>query len=302
MAVARAAAVALGLAALLLLPVGASALSISGTVASGGALSLTLSGTDPNGSSLRSAMDGNFAPLVDSLPINATERSTILAAIALQESGLAGALLFGNRDGTVEANEVTMFETVIQDAGSTLSSFGVSSTNLSVAAVVALTFDGAPPTSTTLGSVSFSNAVGPTTSSAPIGVSLGLTLQFPSSGTSHTLVLGTNSSTLGLSLSLVAPDILVNLTFPAGTTVTGTTGFTALSTGSDPWGWSSPSISGTYAPGASSTVSVSYGPAFPTGDTVAVGVPIAVAAGVLGFLLWRRRRRRARPAPAAAAP
>ena len=121
-------------------------------------------GTDPNGSTLRAAMDGNFAPLVDSLPINATEQATILSAISLQESGLVGSLLFGNRDGTVEANEVTMFETLIQDAGTAFSSTGISSANFSLTGLVALELDGSAATSTKLGGVAFTGAVGPVSS------------------------------------------------------------------------------------------------------------------------------------------
>lgn len=302
MAVARATVLSIGMALLLLLPVGAQAASISGSVTSSGSLTLVLAATDPNGSSLRYAMDGNFGPLVDSLPINASEKGTILASISAEESGLAGALLFGNRDGTVEANEVTMFETLIQDAGVALSDTGLSSANLSLTSVVALTLDGDPSTSTTLAGVAFTDAVGPDASSAPIGIALTLNLQFPSPGSTNTLSLGTNSSELGLGLSLLAPTIEVNLTFPSGTAVSGTSGFASVSTTPDPWGWSSPSISGTYSPAVEPTVSVSYGPAFPTGDALLIGVPVAVVAIALGLVLWRRRRRDARPPSPPASP
>ncbi len=292
MAAARAAWVALGIMALLLAPAGAQAASISGTLDASGAVSLGLQGTDPNGSTLRAAMDGNFAPLVDSLPLNATEQATILSAISLQESGLVGSLLFGNRDGTVEANEVTMFETLIQDAGTAFSSTGISSANFALTGLVALELDGSAATSTKLGGVAFTGAVGPVSSGAPVGVDVTIDLEFPSSGSSHTLTLGTNVTGLGLGLSLFAPDIDVNLTFPTGTSVTGSTGFTSISTASDTWGWSAPSIAGTFSPASSPMISVSYGPAFPTGDAVAIGVPVGVGAVLLTFLLLRRRRRR----------
>jgi hypothetical protein len=275
---------------LLLVPLGARAASVDGSISGAGALSMIVGGADTNGSALRYAMDGNFAPLVSLLPINASEKASVLSTITAEESGIAGALLFGNRDGTVEPEEVTTFETLLNDAGAALPTRTFTSTTL-----VALTLDGAGPATAKLDGISFSNAVGPDASSAPIGVTVTLDYQFPSSGTSHTLRLGTNITGLGIGLSLVAPTIDVNLTLPGGTAVTGSSGFSSLSVTPDTWGWSSPSIAGTYSPGTTMNVSLSYGPAFPTGDTLLVVVPLAIIAGAVVFVLWRRRHRRAVP-------
>jgi len=294
---ARRAAIVIGVVALLLaVPVGARAASVSGDLSSSGALTLVLSGTDPNGSALRYAIDGNFAPLIDSLPINASEQATLLDSISIEESGLAGAFLFGNRDGSVEANEVTMFETLIQDGSNELASLGGPSSGLSLGGLLTLTLDGSAPTSTTLGGVAFTGAIGADTSSAPIGTSVTLDVQFPSDASTNTLSLGTNLSGLGVALSLVAPSIAVNLTFPSGTTVTGSSGFTSVTVTPDTFGWTSPTAAATYAPGTSTNVSISYGPAFPLGDALLVGVPIGVVAIGVALFLWRRRR------PPAAAP
>jgi hypothetical protein len=296
MAVGRATVGIVVVALLLAVPAGARAASVTGTVSSSGAVTLVLSGTDPNGSALRFAMDGNFAPLIDSLGLNASEQSTLLGGIAVAESGLYGQFLFGNRDGTVEANEVTMFETLIQDGSTELASLGGTSSALSLGGLVTLALDGSAPTSTTLAGIAFSGAVGPDTSSAPIGVAVTLDVQFPSRATTNTLSLGTNLTGIGLALSLVAPTIAVNLTFPSGTTVTGSSGFASVATTPDTFGWSSPMASATYAPGTSTNVSITYGPAFPLGDALLVGVPIGVAAVGVALFLWRRRR------PPAAAP
>ena len=284
---------AVGLVVLLVgLPSTGRAASVNGTVSSTGSLALTISGTDPNGSGLRYAMDGNFSPLVDGLPINASAKSTLLAAINAQESGLAGAILFGNRDGSVEANEVTMFETLLQDA----TQFFPSS-SLTPAAAVLLTLDGHAPTGSHLGAIDFTGAIGPDRSGAPIGISVAVTYDFSTSGDSHVLTLGTNLSGLALGASLIVPSIDINLTFPSGTTVTSTSGFSSQTTDSDALGWSSPTVDGTFAPADASNVTVAYGPAFPLGDALLIGIPLVILGCVAAFLLLRRRRRRRTTAP-----
>jgi hypothetical protein len=79
--------------------------------------------------------------------------------------------------------------------------------------------------------------------------------------------------------------------------LTGSSGFAAVSASSDTWGWSSPNVAATYAPAMASNASLSYGPAFPTGDAVLVALPLAVVVLVATYVLWRRRRRRASTGP-----
>ena len=57
-----------------------------------------------------------------------------------------------------------MFETLIQDAGTAFSSTGISSANFSLTGLVALELDGSAATSTKLGGVAFTGAVGPVSS------------------------------------------------------------------------------------------------------------------------------------------
>jgi len=261
------------------------------TLGANGSVALALSTTVDNGSALRYAIDGNFTPFIEALPINASAKATILSDLAGLEGSVLTASLFGNRDGSVESYEVNQFETLIQDESQFLPAG-----TLTASGGVYLHLDGHAATSATLGSVVFTNATGVDVSTAPIGVTTNLDYTFAAGSGSHTVSFGTNLTSGNVNLGLLVGAVGVTLSTPAGTSITSTSGFGSVSVANDPLGWGASSLSGSYTPGTSSSVSATYGPAFPAGDVIVVGVPIAAAAALVGFLLWRRRRRR-RAAP-----
>jgi hypothetical protein len=280
---------AVGLAVLLLafLPSLARATSASVTVGSSGSVDVNLSATIPDGLVIREAMDGNFTPIVDAITTNASQRASILAEISSAESTPFLGSLFGNRDGTVEASEVTSFESLLGYEAQLLPTGSISGGSL-----LAFTLDGARATSTKITAITFSNATGPADSTGPMGVSTGIDYVFPSSGSTHTLALTANVSGTPFPIALLTGTVQLTVVTPAGTSITGTQGFAQVTTSNDPLGWGTSSVSGSYEPSTQGVLSVSYGPAFPTGDLLIV-VPPVVAIALVGFLLYRRRKKRA---------
>jgi hypothetical protein len=281
--------VALGLAVLVLavLPPLARATSASVTLGSSGSVDVEISASIPNGLVIREAMDGNFTPIVDAITTNSSQRSSILAEIASAESTPFLGSLFGNRDGTVEASEVTSFESLLGYEAELLPTGSISGGSL-----LAFTLDGARATSTKITTITFSNATGPAGSTGPMGVSTGLAYTFPASGSTHTLALTANVSGTPFPIALLTGAVNLAVVTPAGTSITGTQGFAQVATSNDPLGWGTSSVSGSYEPSTLGVLSVSYGPAFPTGDVLIV-VPPIVAIAVVGLLLYRRRKKRA---------
>ncbi len=250
-----------------------------------GALGVTVVYTDPNGSALRYAMDGNFSPLLDVLITNTSQRATTLAQIETAESTPIIGGFFGNRDGVVVASEVTLFESLIQQQVKLLPP-----NSLTGGGGVELTMDGSPPTSAHLLSVSFANATGPDNSTQPILITTDLAYQFDYGSGSHLLALTFNNSSTGLSPGGPAASVVVSLTTPNATAVTGSRGFTTTSTSNDPWGLGPAQFTGAYSAAPGQGASISFGPSFPTAYAVIL-IAIAAAA-VASALLWRRRRRR----------
>jgi hypothetical protein len=287
----RAALATMVLAVLLVLtpPLGTAA-SITGTIGGSGSLGLTLTGSVANGSAIRSAMDGNFTPFLHALPVNATTRATAATDIDLAESTFPLSSLFGNRDGTVEPNEVTQFSNLLEQEAQLLPAGSLTPTTF-----VTLTLDGATATSSQLGPLVFVNATGPVSSTAPLGISASVTYQFPSSGSDHTLVLGTNLSGANIDLALFTGAVAISLSTPSATTITGANGLESTDIHNDVYGWGSASVSGNFAPGTASSASISYGPSFPTGD-VLLATPVVFLVVIAALLLIRRRRRRTPPA------
>jgi len=271
---------------LALAPSAARAASASVTIGTNGSVELVLSATIPNGSALREAMDGNFTPIVEAITTNATERANILAQIGTAESTPFVGSLFGNRDGVVEPSEVASFESLLQYETQLLPTGSISG-----GAFLAFTLDGARATATHISGVTFSNATGPADSTGPLGVSTQLTYAFAYGGSTHELALTTNISTGGFPLALITGSVDLSVATPAGTSVTGTSGFDQATISNDPLGWGTSSVSGSFTPTTSGSLSVSFGPAFPTGDVIIV-VPIVAVAAVAGALLYRRRKRR----------
>jgi hypothetical protein len=262
------------------------AASANVTIGPSGSVDLSLSASIPNGSAVREAMDGNFTPIVEAITPNATEQATILRDIASAESTPILGSLFGNRDGTVEPNEVASFESLLQYEAQLLPTGSISGGSL-----LAFTLDGGRATSTQISGIAFSNATGPSDSTAPIGVTTRLNYTFAESGSSHTLALTANLSTGGFPVALLTGTVDLTVTTPAGTSITGTEGFSQSTTSNDPLGWGTSSVSGSFAPTTSGSLSVSFGPAFPTGD-LAIAAPFIAFAALLAVLLLVRRRRR----------
>lgn len=277
---------------LVVVPAAARAASAGVTVSSSGSVAVDLTASIPNGSVIREAMDGNFTPIVDAISSNASQRASILAQIASAESTPLLGSLFGNRDGFVEPGEVSSFESLLSYEAQLLPTGGISGGSL-----LAFTLDGARATSTKIGGVTFSNATGPADSTTPVGVTTQLTYSFPSSGSSHTIALTTNLTATPFPIALFTGNVGLTLVTPAGTSITGTTGFLEATITNDPLGWGTSSVSGSFAPTTTGALSVSFGTAFPTGD-VAIAVPIVAAVAIVCVLLYRRRaRRRAAPSP-----
>ncbi len=267
------------------------------SVAGNGTLSAVLTANVTNGSALRYAMDGNFTPLIDALGLSASERSSLLADLNATETLFPG--LFGNRDGTVSSVEVTRFESLL------LQNVVPLVPTSTIAGVVNVTVDGQAPTADRLTAVLFVGAEGKDTSPAPIDVQAGFSLPFASAGTgaARTLRIGWNLPSIVGNLTTGVGPVNFSLRTPRAVDVRSTSGLSDERVANDPLGWGSGSVSGEFVPTPGHTVTVVYGPAFPTGTVLVVGlVAVAVAAIVLA-LVWRsRRRRRAPPAPAPAAP
>ncbi|MCI4344705.1 MAG: hypothetical protein L3J87_03675, partial [Thermoplasmata archaeon] len=87
---------------------------VSVTYVSSTQLGVSLSLSDGNGSALRYAIDGNFTPFVEGLPVNASTRSSILNTLNQTENSPFLAGFFGNRDGHVDAGEVTQFSALLK--------------------------------------------------------------------------------------------------------------------------------------------------------------------------------------------
>jgi hypothetical protein len=262
-----------------------------------GLLAVNFTLADPNGSPLRYAMDGNFSPLVNSLPANATTKSNALRQIAALESAPLVGGFFGNRDGSVSSAEVILFQGLLHQLTSGVGG-SLPTGTLSASAVAGLTLDGAKASTSTFQSVTFAGAEGPDNSTLPIGISLQFSYQFPISGSQHTLSFAIGGG--GLPSAIVIPNAIATVSFstPPGTTITSVDGLGSVSTSSDPWGWGGSQSSGTYTLATNSTIAFHYQSSFPTGDLVLGGIATgAIALGASLLLLRRRRRRRGAPAP-----
>jgi hypothetical protein len=284
--------------AILVLTAGAPATSAS---APSSGIGLTLSGNGTltagvgtvvsNGSALRYAMDGDFGPLVDSLPGTNASRKAVLMDINDTELVLPGA--FGDHDGRVNSLDLQRFESLIQSESS----------HIPVSAITGLlnvTMDGKGPVSDLLQSITFSNALGLDNSSAPMGVTANLAVTFVWSGVSHShsFVVAWNLPSILANLSLPVPAVNVSFNTPTAVTITSVTGLNGTRISNDPLGWGSASASGQYTPLPGHTVVIKFGPSFPTGDALIIGAVAVVAGVLLGlFLLRRRRRRRQGPSP-----
>ncbi len=260
------------------------------SLASNGSLSASVTTTVQNGSALRYAIDGNFTPLLAGLPLNNSTRASILAQIAQLESSPIFGGLFGNRDGTVSALEVTLFVALIENEARLLPSGTVLGTG-----TLGLTLDGLQASSVHLDSLTLSGAVGPDNSSAPIGVAISSTFTFLLSGTQHTLLVSLTGLGSLPGTGPVGPSFGVSFTTPAGMTVTSTSGLSAVTRSNDVWGWGSASVSGTFTPLTSPNASIDFTSAFPTGYVV-IGLAIGAAAAGVGVYWYRRRRARNRSA------
>ncbi|MGA7924277.1 MAG: hypothetical protein WCA77_09915 [Thermoplasmata archaeon] len=258
--------------------------SASLTMNTSGSLTTSVTLVDPNGSALRFAIDGNFTPLIETLPLNASARAALVTEIANLEAAPLTSGLFGNRSGEVTAIEVARFTSLVEGALPYLPTGSLSATDL-----LNVTLDGNHATSTSLTGLAFVNATGPDTSSSPLTISVSSTLSFALAGGSHVLAIRLPAvSFLGnLSLLVGVPFTFVG---PPGMMISSTGGLTSVSVTNDPWGWASPHLSGDYSPG-SGTASVSFTAAFPLGDALLIGTSVVVIA-VLGFILFRRRRAR----------
>ncbi|MCI4320761.1 MAG: hypothetical protein L3K18_00095 [Thermoplasmata archaeon] len=255
-------------------------------------MGVSISIVDTNGSALRSAMDGNFTPLIDALPVNASQKASALASINSAESSLLLASLFGNRDGTVEPSEVSLFESLLRDEASAIPSGA-----LTGGSFLSTTLNGNAPGSASFGGATFSGAPGADSSPAPITVTTSSTESFLPDGSSGSLVVSWNL-TIAAGIALPAPNATVTVTTPAATTITTATGLQGESVHNDLLGYGAPSASGSIGAGATGSATVAFHPAFPLGDVLIIA-GIGVVVGVLA-LLYRRRLRRAREVPDAA--
>jgi hypothetical protein len=249
----------------------------------------------PNGTLLRYAIDGNFTPLLDALPISAANRSHYESEIALLEDNPFTAGDFGNRDGTVSSGEVTEFTRLAVQESAYLPS-----DLLTGGLIFSMTMDGQTPSAATIEALYLSGAVGPDTSSAPIEASFTTQYSFSLGGSSHTLELSWTLPPLVFSSFL---DFDLTFLTPAGDSITGNSGFGSTSVHNDLFGFAPGKFSGELTPSGTGTASIEFGPAFPLGIILIVAV--VVGAGALGLLLLmlRARRRRAtgaesKPTPA----
>ncbi|MGI0132450.1 MAG: hypothetical protein ACREDK_05090 [Thermoplasmata archaeon] len=257
------------------------------TLGSNGSVTATLRLDDPNGSALRYAMDGNFSPLIEALPINTSQKATYLTEIGFAESSPLLSSYFGNHDGQVSSGEVALLETLVMNEASLLPSGTFTGTG-----TVVLRLNGAAATNGHLASVVFDHAEGADASPAPVTVVTTLTYELPYGSGDQNLTFGIHlpGPLVGLPTPGLAPEVNVSLTTPAPTTIGATSGLTGVAVTNDVWGWGGASVAGTYDPVSNGTVTVLFHPSFPTGD-VALGAGAAVAIGAVGLLLLRRRRR-----------
>jgi hypothetical protein len=268
-------------------------------LSSDGTISTGLDFVVANGSSLRYAMDGNFTPLVDMLPESNASKASFLSLISSLESDPVTAGLFGDHDGKVNSLDVSRFQALI----TTESKYVPTAT---ITGVLNVTMDGTGPTSDQLAGITFSNALGPDTSSAPVGVIATLSVVFDWSGVgnAHTFQVAWNLPSLLGNLSV--PVTAVNLSFatPPAITITSVTGLNESHVSNDPFGWGSASASGQYTPFPGHSIVIKFGPSFPTGDALIIGAVVVAAGAGVGFVLLRRRRGRRKntslpPGPAA---
>jgi hypothetical protein len=266
-------------------------LGTDGTVTTG------LEAVVANGSTLRYAMDGYFGPLVEALPGSNATKAALLAEINATESNPFTAGLFGSRSGKVDSTEVARFQSLILSEAKLipLSTF---------TGVLNVTMDNQGPLSDQLQGIAFSNAEGPDNSSAPMGVTATLAVVFSWSGvgSSHVFQVAWNLPSVLGNLSIPAPPVNVSFTTPKAITITSVSGLNRTQISNDPFGWGSASASGLYTPLPGHTIVIRFGPSFPTGDVLIVGIVGAVVVASGAFLLLRRRRRRkstTAPAPPA---
>lgn len=268
--------------------------SLDLSVSTSGTITVALDADMANGSALRYAMDGNFTPLIDSLPVNASQRASLLSEIALAESSFLSSSYFGNHDGNVSAGEVTLFESLINNQAKLLPTGSITG-----AGTVVLALNGVPATNGKLTGIDFSGAVGPDTSSAPITVSSGLAYTAPYGSGSQNLTFGVHLPSLFAGVpGTSAAAVEVAVSTPVATTISSATGLSGTVVSNDLLGWGSASASGSYAPAENGTVTILFHPSFPTGDVVIGAAVVAGLAGVALVLLRRHRRARAsRPSP-----
>jgi hypothetical protein len=282
-------------AVLLLLPAAAvaqpGASPVSLVLNPNGTLLANLTVEIPNGTLLRYAIDGNFSPLLDALPLSAANRSHYESEIALLEDNPFTAGDFGNRDGTVSAGEVAEFTRLVVQESAYLPSSA-----LTGALVFSMTLDGQSPSAATLEDLYLSGAVGPDSSTAPIDASVGTQYSFSLSGSSHTLRFSWTLPPLLFSSFL---DFDFTFLTPAGDSITGSSGFGSTSVHNDLLGFAPGKFTGELTPSGNGSASVEFGSAFPLGILLIVAV--VVGAGALGvlLLLLRARRRRAAAGPSA---
>lgn len=258
---------------------------ISVSLDSDGHLTLNATVVVANGSALRYAMDGNFTPLVNAMPVNASTRASILARIQAGEANPLFAPYFGNRDGSVDSVEVALFAYLVEQ-GAKLVPTGL----LSVTSAFGVRLDGNAPSSAALGSVAFEGAGGADSSAAPVVIDSGVSFVFSYSSGSHTLSVVWSTVTTGSSPSLGA--VSVSFRTPAGDSVTHSSGLSSASVANDPFGWGSSTVTGSASLLTPGNVTVAFAPAFPLGYIL---IGAAVAAGALGsFAILRRRRRTSR--------
>ncbi len=257
------------------------------SVAANGTISASLTSVLANGSALRFAMDGDFNPLIDALPLTAAQRSTLLATLNATETNPLFAGLFGDHDGQVDYPvDVARFQALLSAEASLFPAGAFTG-------IVNITLDGQLPSSETFGAVRFLGAAGPNSSSAPIAIQGTLTASFTSGGAGvpHTFRLGWNLPALLSNLSPPASSANFSLTTSAAQSIGSVAGLTQVTIANDPFGWGPASVSGHYVPAPGHNVTIQFGPAFPTGYALIVG-GAAVALGVSVGLLARRRRRR----------
>jgi hypothetical protein len=253
----------------------------------GGLLTVNLTAYDANGSALRYAMDGNFAPLITALPVNASTEQTILSQIELAENTPILSSYFGNHDGSVSTGETIAFVSLIMSEAKLIPAGSLTGTTS-----FSLTMDGTRATSAQLAAVQFSGAEGADTSTAPILASTTLLYQFSLGSSAHLLTFTTIVPTVANQLPTLGTQVAVSFATPAAVTITQTSGLQSVTVHNDVWGIGSASLQGTYDPLASNSVVIAFEPSYPTGYLVLTGVVIGGVVGAGAGLWYFRRRRR----------